>query len=1045
MLPSPIGFQLMVMFYIVFDSENTPCVQTVITDSDPAFNINLSKVKISDSERAKLKVLIEKYHDVFSKNAYDLGSSKTDPVHIYTTTEVPVRGRAYRVPVKCQAELEKHINSLIQSERIVESNTPWTSPIVLVKKKNGSLRVCLDFRKLNEVTIPDNYPLPRIDAIIEKVGGSRYFSVLDMANGYLQLRLDAESSYKCGFITENKVYAYTHLPFGLKSAASYFQRALRQVLDGLEDVMVYIDDVLIYSKTFEDHIRTLEMVLERFRKFNLKASPNKCEFFKESIVFLGHEISRDNYSPNRVNVETIRSMPTPTNVNEVRRFVGMSGFFRKFIPNFSERAEPLTRLTKKNQKFVWAEEQQNAVDELSEALTNKPILTFPDYDKPFHIFTDASAVAQGAALMQTVGEDEKDFAAIAFISRTLADTETRWPAVHTELGAIIFALRQFRPYVCMSKIILHSDHKPLRYILAKSKINDQIGRWLVELQQYDISIVHIDGKKNMVAGCLSRAKDEIAPLSGIEMEDIIDFPVCMPIRKKKRASVVFVLQANKNLRLDLVEEQDKDPILRAIKKFLVEPKASIDCVPKSWCDVLEHVEISEKGALSVAYHNSFPKTVIPEHLRRFMFEAFHSSKLQGGHHNWKKTFRKASVRYFWPDMKSDILRWCMECIPCQQRSKPHPSTREPQQIVVTSKLFEKVGVDLCGPLRSTAGGHKYYMNLICWFSKFVVSVPLTDASTDTVVRAILTEVVLKFGTPSELVSDRASTFTSEAFRQFCKLVSIQQHLAIPYHSKGNGATERTFRTFHNMTSKYVNAAHSDWDILLPYLTFSYNTVVHSTTGETPFFLVFGRDPVFAVDRILDPSPPKEAGKSDVKIWKEHLVEILREAWKNTAEIALKAQLAYQKQANQGAKGSEIRPGDRVMFKNFKSKINLSRKLVKPWIGDYRVLEVNHPKALILDLDHPGKEPREVHLDQIKKFYLSENDNDEEDAAVDEEQVPTDVISQPIAEVTQAVEESSKKAEKHEVEAEKKDKPVEVAKNRRNPPRAKKIPVRFAEK
>lgn len=219
---------------VVFDSVahcSSPKINTVENAvSQNSFSIDLSSVNISSNERAQLQALIDEYHDVFSKNAYDLGSSKTDPVHIYTTTEVPVRSRAYRTPVRYQAELEKHINSLIQSGRIVESNTPWTSPIVLIKKKNGSLRVCLDFRKLNEVTVPDNYPLPRIDSIIEQIGGSKYFTSLDMANGYLQLRLDAESSDKCGFITENKVYAYTHLPFGLRSAASYFQRDLKQVL-----------------------------------------------------------------------------------------------------------------------------------------------------------------------------------------------------------------------------------------------------------------------------------------------------------------------------------------------------------------------------------------------------------------------------------------------------------------------------------------------------------------------------------------------------------------------------------------------------------------------------------------------------------------------------------------------------------------------------------------------------------------------------------------------------------------------------------------------
>lgn len=298
--------------------------------------------------------------------------------------------------------------------------------------------------------------------------------------------------------------------------------------------------MLIFSKTFEEHLNSLRKVLERFRKFNLKVSPNKCEFFKQSITFLGHEINADNYKPNRINVDAIVNLPTPRNVGDVRRFIGMSGFFRKFLPNFSEIAEPLTRFTRKGHKFVWKAEQQKAVDTLKQALISKPILVFPDYDKEFHIFTDASAVAQGAVLMQQMEDSTKDYAAIAYTSRTLSDTESRWPAIQTELGAIIFALRQFRPYIGQSRTTIHSDHRPPMYLLGKSKVNDNLARWLIELAQYDTRIVHIDGKKNTVADCLSRAKDEVAPLDGVEMEDIISFPVCMPIHMSNiQASMAF--------------------------------------------------------------------------------------------------------------------------------------------------------------------------------------------------------------------------------------------------------------------------------------------------------------------------------------------------------------------------------------------------------------------------------------------------------------------------------------------------------------------------
>ncbi|EFO89563.1 hypothetical protein CRE_22626 [Caenorhabditis remanei] len=980
-------------FLLVTNPTNEPKTLYANTTAATAtdFVVDLSHAKLSDVEREILLSLLEEFHDVFSKNAYDLGSSKTEPVHIYTNTEVPIRGRPSRVPVKYQAELEKHINSLLRSRRITESNTPWTSPIVIVTKKNGSLRVCLDFRKLNEATIPDNFPLPRIDAILEKVGGSNFFSSLDMANGYLQLRLDASSSYKCGFITENKVYAYTHLPFGLKSAASYFQRALRTVLSGLEEeVLVYIDDILVFSKTFEQHVISLRKVLQRFRDFNLKASPKKCEFAKKAITFLGHEIGKDSYSPDKANVAKITEFPVPSNVNEVRRFVGMAGFFRKFIPKFSEIAEPLTRLTRKELKFTWDSAQQAAFEKLRTALASEPILGFPDYDKPFHIFCDASAVAQGAALMQTRPESEKDFYGIAYASRTLSDPETRWPAIQVEMGAIIFALRQFKPYICMSKIILHSDHKPLTFLLQKAKAHDNLSRWLIELQCYDIHIVHIDGKKNTVADCLSRARENESLEELTELKDIIDFPICMTLAlpdpqtdHTNRATgpvgigslvvsqrKVHLTRKNQpTISLDFAAEQEKDSNILIVKKIL-KNQSPEDSVPEPLASRLTLSELAPNGTVLTKPYGFSKRALpwVPAHLTSLIFEAFHESYLSGGHFNGMKTRVKIERRYFWPGMAKEIWAKCKACLKCQAKNSPVPAYRERLRTVVTTKVFQKVGVDLTGPLRTTPWNNKYILNIVCWFSKFIVSVPLSDARSDTVARALLNECVLKYGAMTELVSDNASTFTSHAFGSFCQLLSVRHHYAIPYHSKGNGATERSFRTFHQLVSKYVNKSHTDWDSILPAITFCYNTTVHSTTGETPFFLMHGRDPTFGIDRIIDPTPAQlSSGDDNIENFRQELIANLREAWFHAKEQADKARTLFARTYDAKTRPSEIIVGDRVLFKNYLSKKDLSRKLVLPWVGQYRVLEVTPPEAVIQDICSPKKAPRRVHLDQIKKF------------------------------------------------------------------------------
>uniref|UniRef100_A0A8R1I9D7 RNA-directed DNA polymerase n=1 Tax=Caenorhabditis japonica TaxID=281687 RepID=A0A8R1I9D7_CAEJA len=941
------------------------------------FKLNFDDIKCTNSEKYKLQQLCEKYPDVFSRNPYDLGSSRTDPVHIYTSTEVPIKGRAYRVPVKYQSELEQHINALLKSERITESNTPWTSPIVLVKKKNGSLRVCLDFRKLNEVTIPDNFPLPRIDAILEKVGGARYFSSLDMANGYLQLRLDAQSSYKCGFVTESRVYAYTHLPFGLKSAASYFQRALKTVLAGMDDdVMLYIDDILVYSQEFDQHIETLERVLKRFRQFNLKVSPKKCEFLKSSISFLGHTISRDNYGPNHANVKTILETSTPKNLPETRRFVGMIGFFRKFIPQFSSIAEPLTRLNKKDEKFTWGPEQEKAFNDLRQAIIEKPVLRFPDYEKPFHIFTDASSIGLGAALMQTEDADEKQYRPIAYASRTLASTETRWPAIQVEMLAIIFALRHFRPYICLSRIILHTDHRPLRYLLSKNKVNDNLARWLIELQQYDITIEYIEGKRNTVADFLSRSSDAIQA-EDQEMQDVVAFPLCLVSTHEPPPRIFTAITSKPPININ--EEQAKDPELHTLRAIVERrPTPALD-LQQEWIPHLEAVEVAPQGHLVVQFTNPRtpnPKIIVPSTLRKLVIQGNHTSMLGGGHFNWRTTMHKIQKIYFWPHMRKDVAEFCKRCHKCQLRRPKSQDDRENQLTVPSNRVFQRVGVDLTGPLKETRQGNRYYLNAVCWFTKYIIAVPLPDARTETCAQALLNNVVLRFGTMSELITDGASNFTSAAFKNFCSLLEIDQHIAIPHHSKGNGATERTFRTFHNAIAKYVNANHTDWEIYLQATCFAYNTSQHSTTGESPFYLMHGRDPVFPIEKILNPSPGNDED-GDPQEWKQFLTSNIQKAWEEAAEHSEDMQQYRQKLANAGAVPPKIQVGDKVVMKNFKSKVGLSRKLVMPWEGMYRVISIDRPFADIVDCRNPAKPAKRIHLDQVKQFWEDSGESDRE--------------------------------------------------------------------
>ncbi|KIH61298.1 integrase core domain protein [Ancylostoma duodenale] len=695
------------------------------------------------------------------------------------------------------------------------------------------------------------------DDVLEKLGGNNYYSTLDLASGYLQLPLDEESSYKCGVITDNKVYQMTHLPFGLKSASSCFARTMAKVLAGLEaNILVYIDDILIFNKDFKSHLNSIRKVLTRLREFNLKASPKKCCFARKQITFLGHIINKENYSPAESNTKAVKNFPTPRNAREIKRFVGMVSFFRKFIPNFPNIAEPLTRLTRKDNKFHWGSEQETAFKQLRNALLDRPILGYPDYNRPFHIFTDASTVAQAGALIQEDKMRAKTFYAIAYWSRTLIESERRWPAIQIELGAIIYALRQFKQYICLSEVVLHCDHKPLSFLLSKSKTHDNLARWMIELQSYNIKIVHISGTQNSVADALSRAHEGHTHATGTEeLKDIIEFPfsfICSSPDTSPMRPNISAYEENNGV--NFVEEQKKDPLLGLVWELRENGTISMSTpehLKKYACELNEYCKVKKDGCLYISKtQQKFKRDLllVPDTLKSMIFQAHHCSALSGGHMGFKKTLAKVMRKYYWPAIYSDLKTWCKTCVTCQMRRQPKPAFREALIPVHSEAVFAKVGLDLCGPLRATERGNKYILNIVCWFTRYVISVPLPDARATTIAHSLLVECVLKYGAMSELVSDQASSFTSNFYKEFCNLLQIQQVFATPYHSMGNGATERTFGTFQMMLSKFINIKQEDWDLFIPCVAFCYNTSVNEATGETPYFLMFGRDPTFIIDR-----------------------------------------------------------------------------------------------------------------------------------------------------------------------------------------------------
>ncbi|CAH1272763.1 RTL1 [Branchiostoma lanceolatum] len=416
------------------------------------------------------------------------------------------------MPIHRQAEVQRQVAEMLDAGVVEPSQSPWAAPVVLVRKKNGTHRFCVDYRKLNHATVKDAHPLPRTDDTIDALSGSAYFTTLDMTAGYWQVPVHPDDREKTAFTTGRGLYQFTVMAFGLTNAPSTFQRLMELLLAGLDwrSCLAYLDDIILFSRTFEDHLTVLEEVLSRFRSANLKLNAEKCKFAQPKVHFLGHVVSRHGVQPDPTNTDKVRNWPTPTSIAHVRSFLGLASYYRKFVRHFAKIAEPLHVLTRKGSSFSWSSDCQAAFETLREALTSPPILAYPDFSRPFTLHTDASDSAVGAVLSQTTDRGEQ---VVAYASCTLTAQGRRWATFDREMWAVVWSIRHFRTYLAGRRFTVMTDHKPLLGWSNKLTTHDPTGRrsrWAVELSTYEFDLTYRAGKANSNADALSRLPAPVA-------------------------------------------------------------------------------------------------------------------------------------------------------------------------------------------------------------------------------------------------------------------------------------------------------------------------------------------------------------------------------------------------------------------------------------------------------------------------------------------------------------------------------------------------------
>jgi hypothetical protein len=463
---------------------------------------------IYPNKRNQIKQLIMEYESIFEYDNEKNGRIDLAKHKIITPPDaIPITQKRYRETKDKTEFISQEIDKLLRMGKIRESYSPWSSPVTLAGKKSGKYRFCIDYRKLNAITKPDAYPLPRIDELLEKYETSKWFTSLDLAAGYHQIEMEELDKEKTAFICSKGLYEYNVMPFGLRNAPGTFQRVMDKILKDYIDkfVVVYIDDIMIYSEDFESHITQLTKVLRRLRDNNLIVKLKKCRFAEENIEFLGHIIGKDGIKPDPNKINKITQLKPPVNVKGVRSVLGLCSYYRKFIKDFSKIAKPLTNLIKKDVKFEWNDTHQKAFDELKNKLVQYPILQHPNYKREFILITDSSGVGLGAVLSQK-NNDNKEVV-VAYASRTLNPTEQRYPITEQECLAVIWAIQHFHKFLIGGKFTVITDHAALKGLMNAKIPKGKRARWVMELQQYNFEIVHRAGKENKNADALSRLID----------------------------------------------------------------------------------------------------------------------------------------------------------------------------------------------------------------------------------------------------------------------------------------------------------------------------------------------------------------------------------------------------------------------------------------------------------------------------------------------------------------------------------------------------------
>ena len=1007
------------------------------TSNAPSDDSVLGTLDIGDTltsfQKQKMGEFVHKYSDIFSKGDHDLGYCDVIKHKIVTTDDTPFKVPYRRVPPNQWEEVKEYLETQIASGILRPSTSPYASAMVLVRKSNGKLRICGDFRLLNAKTVKDAHPLPRVEESLEALKGAKYFSSIDLAHGFLQCAIEEEDIAKTAFRAGSSgLFEYTRMPMGLCNAPATFSRLMQACLgdQNLLSLIVYLDDILVFGRTFDEMVERLEMVFDRLRKFGLKVKPEKCHFFKKEVKYLGHVVSEAGISTDSDKISAVKDWKTPSRETELRSFLGLASYYRRFIKGFAQIAAPLHALlggskkkgnqvnkrisSKKDFDKLWDHSCEEAFNKLKVQLTSSPILGYPDFREPFIVETDASFQGLGAVLSQ---EQDGRLRVICYASRSLKPAErndANYSSMKLEMLALKWAVTdKFREYLLGSKFVVYTDNNPLAY-LNTAKLGATEMRWVAQLAQFDFSVKYRSGKSNANADALSRrcakghcsdmnqdkewiaskvakcTKSSLIPSDlKLRIEELMVqvslqvHSVGVSVSGVTTRSTVVAPQPTAIQTLpsyshkDLCRLQLQDPDIKRFLHFwrskhkptvkqLSRESRSVKVLVKQWEKVQEMSDVLYRVIQDGI--STVNQLVLPLVLREKTMKALHDDV---GHQGYERTLSLIQARCFWPGMTVDIEEYCRNCNRCLL-AKSKPQIRPTMGSFLAKKPLEVLAIDFTF-LEPATDGRENVLVMTDVFTKFTQAVPTRDQKARTVAEVLVKEWFVRFGIPRRIHSDQGRNFESDLIKELCNMYGIKKSRTTPYHPQGNAQAERFNRTMHDLLRTLNPAQKKHWPKYLPELVYAYNATRHSSTGFSPHFLFFGREPKLLFDQLFDDLEDEE-GQPDVDEWISLHHQRMRESFELAGVRLEHEALQRQKGRNTKATACDIPLGSRVYIKNHHQGRHKMQDIWNP--KPYRVVAKPNPDGHVYTLEPLDEDglPRNVHRSEIlnsKHLVVSE--------------------------------------------------------------------------